>query len=381
MGKKNRKEISIVRSSAAEYLTFITATGESDVNAIYFDENVWLTQKMMGLLYNVEVNTINYHLKKIFTDGELEEQSVIRKFRITASDGKNYNAYHYNLKAIIAVGNKVDSPRAVQFRKWANGIIEEFTIKGFAMDDERLKNFGTILTKDYFEEQLERIREIRLSERRFYQKITDIYATSIDYDSKAEITRQFFARVQNQLHWAIHGETAAEVIYHRADSEKEHMGLTTWKDAPNGKIQKFDVVVAKNYLTKEELAAMARIVNAYLDLAELRAEEQVPMTMGDWAEQFEGVLRLSRKDVLTHAGTISTHMAEKHALSEFEKYRVKQDQLYQSDFDKVLLGEYREILTDDREEFLEILKESEEDVKYDKVASIEDTFIDLKERL
>ena len=335
--KKDKREISIVRSSAAEYLTFITATGESDVNAVYCDENVWLTQKMMGLLYNVETHTINYHLKKIFADGEIDENSVIRKFRITAADGKTYNTNHYNLSAIIAVGNKVDSPRAVQFRKWANRIIEEFTVKGFAMDDERLKNGGTILTKDYFEEQLERIREIRLSERRFYQKITDIYATSIDYDAKAETTRLFFARVQNQLHWAIHGETAAETIYRRADSRKEHMGLTTWKDAPNGKIQKYDVVIAKNYLTQEELSAMARIVNAYLDLAELRAEEQVPMTMEDWAEQFEGVLRLSRKEILTNAGSISAKIAEQHALSEFEKYRIVQDQLYQSDFDRILL--------------------------------------------
>ena len=335
--KKDKREISIVRSSAAEYLTFITATGESDVNAVYCDENVWLTQKMMGLLYNVETHTINYHLKKIFADGEIDENSVIRKFRITAADGKTYNTNHYNLSAIIAVGNKVDSPRAVQFRKWANRIIEEFTVKGFAMDDERLKNGGTILTKDYFEEQLERIREIRLSERRFYQKITDIYATSIDYDAKAETTRLFFARVQNQLHWAIHGETAAETIYRCADSSKEHMRLTTWKDAPNGKIQKFDVVIAKNYLTQEELSAMARIVNAYLDLAELRAEEQVPMTMEDWAEQFEGVLRLSRKEILTNAGSISAKIAEQHALSEFEKYRIVQDQLYQSDFDRILL--------------------------------------------
>lgn len=335
--KKKKQEISIVRSSAAEYLTFITATGESDVNAVYCDENVWLTQKMMGLLYNVETHTINYHLKKLFSDGEIEENSVIRKFRITAADGKTYNTNHYNLSAIIAVGNKVDSPRAVQFRKWANQIIEEFTVKGFAMDDERLKNGGTVLTKDYFREQLERIREIRLSERRFYQKITDIYATSIDYDSKAETTKKFFARVQNQLHWAIHGETAAETIYRRADSAKDNMGLTTWKDAPNGKIQRFDVVVAKNYLTKEELSAMARIVNAYLDLAELRAEEEVPMTMEDWAEQFEGVLRLSRKEILTDAGTISAKIAQQHALSEFEKYRVRQDRLYQSDFDKMLL--------------------------------------------
>ena len=317
--KKKKQEISIVRSSAAEYLTFITATGESDVNAVYCDENVWLTQKMMGFLYNVETHTINYHLKKLFSDGEIEENSVIRKFRITAADGKNYNTNHYNLSAIIAVGNKVDSPRAVQFRKWANQIIEEFTVKGFAMDDERLKNGGTVLTKDYFREQLERIREIRLSERRFYQKITDIYATSIDYDSKAETTKKFFARVQNQLHWAIHGETAAETIYHRADSTKANMGLSTWKDAPDGKIQRFDVVVAKNYLTKEELSAMARIVNAYLDLAELRAEEEVPMTMEDWAEQFEGVLRLSRKEILTGAGTISAKVAQQHTLSEFEK--------------------------------------------------------------
>ena len=335
--KKKKQEISIVRSSAAEYLTFITATGESDVNAVYCDENVWLTQKMMGLLYNVETHTINYHLKKLFSDGEIEENSVIRKFRITAADGKNYNTNHYNLSAIIAVGNKVDSPRAVQFRKWANQIIEEFTVKGFAMDDERLKNGGTVLTKDYFREQLERIREIRLSERRFYQKITDIYATSIDYDSKAKTTKKFFARVQNQLHWAIHGETAAETIYHRADSTKANMGLSTWKDAPDGKIQRFDVVVAKNYLTKEELSAMARIVNAYLDLAELRAEEEMPMTMEDWAEQFEGVLRLSRKEILTDAGTISAKIAQQHALSEFEKYRVRQDRLYQSDFDKMLL--------------------------------------------
>ena len=357
--KKDKREISIVRSSAAEYLTFITATGESDVNAVYCDENVWLTQKMMGLLYNVETHTINYHLKKIFADGEIDENSVIRKFRITAADGKTYNTNHYNLSAIIAVGNKVDSPRAVQFRKWANRIIEEFTVKGFAMDDERLKNGGTILTKDYFKEQLERIREIRLSERRFYQKITDIYATSIDYDAKAKTTRLFFARVQNQLHWAIHGETAAETIYRRADSNKEHMGLTSWKDAPNGKIQKFDVVIAKNYLTQQELSAMSRIVNAYLDLAELRAEEQVPMTMEDWAEQFEGVLRLSRKEILTNAGSISAKIAEQHALNEFEKYRIVQDQLYQSDFDRILLEEAAPSLPETIE--TEIGKDGEDD--------------------
>ena len=334
---KKKNEISIVRSSAAEYLTFLTATGQSDVNAIYADENVWLTQKMMGILYDVKVNTINYHLQKAFKSGELDKNSVVRIFRITASDGKPYNAQHYNLKVIIAVGNRVDSPRAVQFRKWANDVIEEYTIKGFAMDDERLKNGGTVLTKDYFEEQLQRIREIRLSERRFYQKITDIYATSIDYDPKANLTKAFFAKVQNQLHWAIHGETAAEVIYHRANSEKENMGLTTWKDAPEGKTQKFDVVVAKNYLSEKELSAMSRIVNAYLDLAEMRAEEQIPMTMEDWGKQFEGMLRLSQKEILTDAGTISAEIAKQHAEAEFEKYRIKQDQLFESDFDRFLI--------------------------------------------
>ena len=253
------------------------------------------------------------------------------------SDGKAYDTKHFNLKAIIAVGNKVDSPRAVQFRKWANDVIEEYTIKGFAMDDERLKNWGTVLTKDYFEEQLQRIREIRLSERRFYQKITDIYATSIDYDPKANLTKTFFVKVQNQLHWAIHGETTAEVIYHRADSEKENMGLTTWKDAPSGKIQKFDVVIAKNYLSEKELVAMSRIVSAYLDLAEARAEEQVPMTMEDWGEQFEGVLKLSKREILTNAGTISAEIAKQHAETEFERYRVKQDRIFENDFDKFLI--------------------------------------------
>lgn len=332
-----KKQASLVRSSAAEYLTFLTATGRGDVNAVYADENVWLTQKMMAVLYDVEPHTVNYHLKKIFRDMELDEHSVIRKFRITAADGKSYETNHYNLKAIIAVGNKVDSPKAVQFRKWANDIIEEYTIKAYAMDDERLKNGGTILTKDYFEEQLQRVREIRLSERRFYQKITDIYATSVDYDANSKTTKDFFAKVQNQLHWAIHGETAAETIYRRADSEKENMGLTTWKDAPNGKIQKFDVVIAKNYLTEKELAAMSRIVNAYLDLAEMKAEEEIPMTMQDWAEQFEGVLRLSKKEILDNAGTISAEIAKRHAETEFEKYRVKQDRLYQSEFDRFLL--------------------------------------------
>ena len=338
--RKDKHSVSIIRSSAAEYLTFITATGESDVNAIYLDEDVWLTRKMIGLLFGVQPNTIRYHLKRIFADEEVDEIAATRKFRITAADGKSHNVTHYNLSAIIAVGNKVNSPRAVQFRRWSNHIIREYTIKGFAMDDERLKNGGTILTKDYFKEQLERIREIRLSERRFYQKITDIYATSIDYDAKSQTTKLFYERVLNQLHWAIHGETAAETVYHRADSTKEHMGLTTWKDAPHGKIQRYDVVDAKNYLTDDELSVMARIVNAYLDFAELKAKKEVPMTMEDWAKQFEALLRLNREEVLTSAGTISTALAEQHALSEFERYRVRQDKLYQSDFDRLLPDEY-----------------------------------------
>ena len=249
----NRKKITkdIVRASVAEYLTFVTATGESNIQSLYADENVWLSQKMMGLLYDVESHTITYHLQKIFSDNELEENSVTRKIRVTADDGKTYNTKHYNLSAIIAVGYKVNSERAVQFRKWATQIIQEFTIKGFAMDDERLKNDGTLLGKKYFEEQLQRIREIRLSERKFYQKITDIYTTSIDYDPKSTSTQRFFATVQNKLHWAIHGHTAAEVIYERADADKTNMGLNTWKDAPKGKIYSFDVVVAKNYLTED----------------------------------------------------------------------------------------------------------------------------------
>lgn len=330
-----KKEVTI-RSSAAEYLTFITATGESGIEAIYADENVWLTQKMMGVLYNVETNTINYHLKKIFRDMELDEDSVIQKFRITAADGKTYETNHYNLKAIIAVGNKVDSPKAVQFRKWANDIIEQYTIKAYAMDDERIKRGGSILTKKYFEEQLQRIREIRMSERMFYQKITDIYATSVDYDAKSKTTQEFFAKVQNKLHWAIHGQTAAEVIYNRADANKEHMGLTTWEGAPQSKIHKYDVSVAKNYLTEEELRAMGRIVNAYLDLAEAQAERNMPMTMEDWASQLDGLLRLTRRDILQGAGKISAELAKQHAETEFEKYRIIQDRLYHSDFDYFL---------------------------------------------
>ena len=331
-----KKPKDMLRASVAEYLTFVTATGESNIQSLYADENVWLSQKMMGLLYGVEIPTINYHLKKIFEDNELDEDSVIRNFLITADDGKTYNTKHYNLSAIIAVGYKVNSERAVQFRKWATQIIEEFTIKGFAMDDERLKNDGTLLGKKYFEEQLQRIREIRLSERKFYQKITDIYATSIDYDPKASATQRFFATVQNKLHWAIHGHTAAEVIYERANAEKPHMGLTTWKDAPEGKIYPFDVVVAKNYLTEEEMAQLQRLVSAYLDMAEDMALRHIPMTMSDWEVRLNRFLEFADREVLQDAGKITAEIAHTHALAEFEKYRIVQDRLFLSDFDKFL---------------------------------------------
>ncbi len=334
--KSRNDELSIVRSSAAEYLSFVAASGKGGVEAVYADENIWLSQKMMATLYDIETHTVNYHLKKVFSDSELEEDSVIRNFRITAADGKNYNTKHYNLSAIIAVGYKVNSERAVQFRKWATSIIEEFTIKGYTMDDERLKNDGSILGKKYFEEQLQRIREIRLSERKFYQKITDIYATSIDYDVTAQATKRFFAAVQNKLHWAIHGQTAAEVIVDRADHQKDNMGLRTWKDAPKGKIQKFDVSIAKNYLTKNEMAQLQRLVSAYLDVAESMALRNIPMTMQDWETRLNRFIEATDRKILQDAGKVTAEIAKAHAESEFEKYRIVQDQLFVSDFDKML---------------------------------------------
>ena len=333
---KKKQEISLVRSSAAEYLTFVAASGQGGVEAIYADESIWLTQKMMGLLYDVETHTINYHLKKVFSDSELDEDSVIRKFRITASDGKNYHTLHYKLPAIIAVGYKVNSERAVQFRKWATGIIEQFTIKAYVMDDERIKAGGSVLTEQYFEEQLQRIREIRLSERKFYQKITDIYATAIDYDVTAQATKRFFATVQNKLHGAIHGQTAAEVIYRRADAGKDHMGLTSWQDAPSGKIQKFDVVVAKNYLAEHEMAQLSRLVNAYLDLAEDMAQRKIPMTMQDWETRLNRFIEATDRSVLQDAGKVTAEIARAHAESEFEKYRIVQDRRFESDFDRMV---------------------------------------------
>lgn len=337
-----RKNSITIRSSAAEYLTFIAATGtdKETIEVRYEDENIWLTQKMLSTLYNVEINTINYHIKKIYNDNELKEESTIRKFRIVQKEGNrevSRDVVHYNLQMIIAIGFKVDNERAVQFRKWANEIVKEYTIKGFTMDDERLKNGGSILTVKYFDELLERIREIRLSERRFYQKVTDIYATSIDYDRNSKTTLEFFKKVQNKMHYAVSNQTAAEIIYNRADSKKEHMGLTNWAASPNGKIIKGDVVIAKNYLTEEELYSLSRIVSAYLDLAESRAIRHIPMTMEDWADKLDEFLKLTDREILQDTGKISHRIACDKAITEFEKYRIIQDKLYESDFDKYLI--------------------------------------------
>lgn len=337
---KNKQEITI-RSSAGEYLTFIAATGEqgSSIEMRYEDENIWLTQKMMATLYDVEVPTINYHLQKIFKDSELDIESTIRKFLIVQDEGNRKvarNIEHYNLQAIIAVGFKVNSARAVQFRKWVNKIAKDYTIQGWVMDKERLMNDGTILSKEYFNRLLDEVREIRISERRFYQKITDIYTTALDYDKDSATTKQFYASIQNKLHWAIHGQTAAEVIVSRANASKENMGLETWAKAPHGKIIKADVVVAKNYLSKDELSELGHIVSAYLDLAENQAKRKIPMTMEDWSTYLGDILKLSKYEVLNGTGRISAENAKTHAESEFEKYRIIQDKLFQSDFDKEL---------------------------------------------
>ena len=337
----NRKNLDkLIRSSAAEYLTYVAAAGENGVELRYEDENIWLTQKMLSVLYGVSKSAINQHIKKIYEDKELEEKSTIKNFLIVQDEGKrkiSRNVIHYNLQMIIAVGFKVDNERAIQFRKWANQIVKDFTIKGWVMDDERLKNDGSILTKKYFEEQLERIREIRMSERKFYQKITDIYATSIDYDKTAKATIRFFSSVQNKLHYAVSGNTAAEIIYNRADSQKENMGLTSWKGAPDSKIHKYDVVIAKNYLSEKEIGQLERMVSAYLDLAEMQAMRHIPMTMEDWEERLNGFLTLWDHDVLKDNGKISAEMAKIHAETEFEKYRIVQDKIYISDFDELLL--------------------------------------------
>lgn len=337
---KKKDEIAI-HSSAAEYLTYVAAVGDSadSMEMRYENENIWLTQKMMAVLYDVNVRTVNEHIKKIYSDGELIEEATIRKFRIVQTEGSRQvkrEVIHYNLQMIIAVGFKVNNDRAVRFRKWSGQIVKDYTIQGWTMDKERLKK-GHMFTDEYFERQLQNIREIRLSERKFYQKITDLYATAFDYDKDAKTTRRFFQTVQNKMHWAVHRHTAAELIVERADAEKEHMGLTTWEAAPEGKIVKSDVSIAKNYLSDKEMSYMERIVSLYLDYAELQAERQIPMSMEDWAKRLDGFLEFNGNEILTDAGKISAEQAKLHAETEFEKYRIVQDRLFLSDYDKFLL--------------------------------------------
>ena len=332
-----KRDVSITRSSAAEYLTFVAATGGNSqaVEIRYENENIWLTQKMMAALYDVSIPAINQHLKRVFDDGELMPDAVIKEYLITADDGKQYRTKHYNLQAIIAVGFKVNNERAVQFRKWATGIVKDYTIQGWTMDVERLKK-GHMFTDEYFERQLEYIREIRLSERKFYQKVTDLYATAFDYDKQAATTREFFALVQNKLHWAVHRHTAAELIVERADAGRQHMGLTHWEAAPHGKIIRSDVSVAKNYLSETEMQYLERIVSLYLDFAELQAMRKIPMSMQDWAKRLDGFLEFNGNEILTGPGKISHEQAKLHAETEFEKYRIVQDRLFESDFDRLL---------------------------------------------
>lgn len=328
----------LIRNSTIEFLIFTGQSGEQSIEARYEDETIWLSQKLMATLFDVGVNTINYHLKEVFESGEVQPEATIRKFRIVQTEGNREVARSvdfYNLDAIISVGYRVNSVRATQFRQWATQVLREFAIKGYVLDKKRMEN-GTFLGEDYFEGLLEEIREIRLSERRFYQKITDIYATSVDYNLDAPTTKAFFAKVQKKLHFAIHGHTAAELILQRADSTKANMGLITWEKAPDGKILKTDVSVAKNYLTKEELEALGRIVNAYLDLAEERALRKIPMTMEDWTKRLDSFLEFTERDILQHSGKVSAEIATAHAESEFEKYRIVQDRLFESDFDRMM---------------------------------------------
>lgn len=325
----------MIRNSTAEFLIFSQQNGKNSIEARYEDKTIWLSQKLMANLFDVETNTINYHLKEIFKSQELDENSVVRKFRITASDGKKYNTKFYNLDAIISVGYRVNSIRATQFRQWATQVLREFAIKGYVLDKKRMEN-GSFLGEDYFEHLLQEIREIRLSERKFYQKITDIYATSVDYNKNAPTTHNFFVKVQNKLHFAIHGKTAAELIRNRADSQKKNMGLTSWQNSPEGNILKSDVTIAKNYLSKSELESLGRIVNAYLELAEERAKRKIPMTMEDWAKRLDLFLEYDDRKVLRNAGEISAKIAQSFAESEYEKYRIIQDKLFESDFDKIV---------------------------------------------
>ena len=324
-----------IRNSTAEFLIFQAEAKEQGVEVYYKDENIWATQKAMATLFDVNVPAISKHLKNIFESGELKDDSVVSKMEITASDGKNYQTQFYSLDAIIAVGYRVNSVRATQFRQWATSVLKVYAIRGYVLDRKRMEN-GTFLDEDYFEHLLAEIREIRLSERRFYQKLTDIYATSMDYNKDAPTTRLFFKRIQNKMHYAVHGRTAAELIVERADAEQEHMGLTTWENAPDGKIVKTDVSIAKNYLKEVELADMGQLVNGVLELAERMAKRHIPMTMEDWAKQIDTILAAGGNEVLQTAGSVTAEEAKEHAETEFEKYRIVQDRLFQSDFDKYL---------------------------------------------
>ncbi|WP_026668022.1 virulence RhuM family protein [Butyrivibrio sp. AE2005] len=335
-----RKRELPITSSAAEYLTYIASTGDipESFEMRYEDENIWLTQKMMASLYEVDVRTINAHIQKIYSDDELSKEATIRNFRIVQTEGNRQvqrEIAHYNLQLIIAVGFKVNNDRAVRFRKWAGQIVKDYTIQGWTMDSERLKN-GHKFTDEFFERQLQQIREIRLSERKFYQKVTDIYATAFDYDKDAKTTQLFFKTVQNKMHYAVHRHTAAELIVERANAENEHMGLTTWGNAPDGKILKADVTIAKNYLSEEEMNYLERIVSMYLDYAELQAQRRIPMSMEDWAERLDGFLEFNGNEILIGPGKISAEQAKLHAETEYEKYRIIQDRLFQSDFDRFL---------------------------------------------
>ena len=330
-----------IRNSTAEFLIFTKQNKEKTIEVIVDEESVWLSQKLMAELFGTTRNNVTMHLTNIL-ENELNKNSVCKEFLHTAEDGKNYKTKYYNLDAIIAVGFKVNSKRAIEFRLWAINILKQYSIKGYVLDKERLKN-GTFLSENYFDELLQEIREIRISERNFYQKITDIYATSLDYNVNSPVTKDFFKTVQNKMHYAVHGNTAAEIIVNRANHKKEHMGLTNWKNSPNGKVIASDVVVAKNYLTKEELKSLERIVTMYLDYAEDQAERHIPMTMEDWKRKLDVFLQFNERDVLDNPGKVSHKVAESFALSEFEKYRVVQDKLFQSDFDKFMI----EIKNDD----------------------------------
>jgi len=324
-----------IRNSTAEFLIFTSQAGENGIEVRFQNETIWLSQKMMATLFDCSIDNIALHLKNIFKTKELDQNSVTEDFSVTASDGKSYKTKHYNLDAIIATGYRVNSHRATQFRQWATSVLRDFAIRGYVIDKERLKN-GAFLSKTYFENLLAEIREIRASERNFYQKITDIYSTAMDYKTDDAVTQTFFASVQNKLHFAIHGHTAAELIVSRADSKKERMGLTTWKNAPSGKIIKTDVVVAKNYLNEKEIKNLDRFVTMYLDYAETQAERNIPMTMEDWAEKLNAFLQFNEKDILSNAGKVTQAIAKSFAESEFEKYRIVQDKLFESDFDKAI---------------------------------------------